>query len=959
VSLPIMIVTGRTARSRVVFCFALASAFASAASATETTIHLTLGIGATTEERWDGWILVRGGELVSLRSWHFLDHDPLAAPGPGTRGPGDRVAEIIEPNAWRVAATRDGIDGFHRINYLEMSPTVPLETLYFPVGLYATVRDDGAATVDVRSAQGDFSFRLAELADRATFLEGRAAVARVPTPEPLSTGDFEDDDPAIAALPDGSLAVAWVAYAGEADRVLLRERRDARWSAPIEATPRPGDLFRCSLAVDGEGALWVFWSERSGEAWTLYGRRRERGGFGDPVRISGGGSNLFHRAAARDGHLFVAWQSLVAAPTGEASSDVWLRELHGGKWRDPVRVSESPKNDWEPAIAAGPGGSAYLVWDTYDRGNYDVMFRAYRAGRLDALRRVTSSARFEAQADVAVDPQGRPWIAWNESGVNWGKDQGFLITPPMATPIHQERSVRVAVWDGSRFEELAAELPKFYLYRLFSNVEKPRIGFDGRGALTLVFRHWTRQMSRGIGSFQIWESWLTRFTDGAWSWPVPLPSSSGSIEKVAAMTVDGAGDLWLAWMTDGRTLSDAKPRNAEVFAGNIGRAPSASVDPAKALVPWVEAPAEAVPIHLREAEDVARVRSYRVNAGGKSYAIYRGDLHRHTDVSQDFKYDGSLIEVYRYAIDAAAFDFIAPTDHQAGWDQEFSWWQSQKLADLFHLPGAFVPIFGYERSLPYPNGHRNVFFLQRGVRTLPVPKEEQAGQVGAAKLYEYLRASGGISMPHSSATDQGTDWRDNDPELEPLIEIFQGYRGSYEYKGAPRAASDEKLLAQRSGYQPLGFWWNALERGYKLGVQASSDHWSTHISYACLIAPSGSRQDLFEAMKKRHSYGATDNIVLDFQATAGGATYIMGDVLRSASAPKLTIRAIGTGEVSQVVVVKNQQIVYTAQPGMHDVSLEFLDTHFVAGEPAYYYVRVLQSDGQLAWSSPIWVEPPG
>ena len=207
------------------------------------------------------------------------------------------MAEIIEPNAWRVAATRDGIDGFHRINYLEMSPTEPLETLYFPVGLYATIRDDGAATVDVRTAQGDFSFRLADLTDRATFLDGRAAAARVPTPELLSTEQFEDDDPAIAALPDGSLAVAWVAYAGEADRVLLRERRDGRWSAPIEATPRPGDLFRCSLAVDGEGALWVFWSERADQTWTLWGRRRERGGFGDPVRISGGGSNLFHRAA--------------------------------------------------------------------------------------------------------------------------------------------------------------------------------------------------------------------------------------------------------------------------------------------------------------------------------------------------------------------------------------------------------------------------------------------------------------------------------------------------------------------------------------------------------------------------------------------------------------------------------------------------------------------------------------
>jgi hypothetical protein len=932
---------------------------AHAAAGAETTIHLTFGLGATTEERWDGWLTVRGGELISLRSWHFLDHDPLAAQAAGSRGARDRVAEILEPNAWRVTTRRDGIDGFHRINYLEMSPTNPLETLHFPVGLYATIRDGGAATVDVRTAQGDFSFGLADLIDRATFLDGRAAAARAPTPVLLSTEQHEDDEPAIAVLPDGALAVAWVAYAGEADRVLLRERRDGRWGTPIEATPQPGDLFRCSLAVDGAGALWVFWSERSGESWTLWGRRRESGRFGERLQISGGGSNLFHRAASRDGHLFVAWQSFSKATTGEATSDIFLRELHQGRWRDPVRVSDSPRSDWEPALAAGAGGAAYVAWDTYDRGNYDVMFRAYRGGRLEPAQPVTSSARFQAQADVAVDAQGRPWIAWNESGVNWGKDQGFLINPPMAVPLHQERTVRIATWDGARFQELRTELPKFYLYRLFSNVEKPRIAFDGRGALVLVFRHWTRQMSRGIGSLQIWESWLTRFTGDAWSWPVPLPATSGSIEKLAALVVDRDGDPWAAWMTDGRTLSDTKPRNAEIFAGNLGRAVSPAIDLAKSLAPMVEAPVEAVPIHLREAEDVARVRTYRVEAGGRSYGIHRGDLHRHTDVSQDFKYDGSLIEVYRYAIDAAAFDFIAPTDHQAGWDQEFSWWQSQKLADAFHVPGAFTPIFGYERSVPYPNGHRNVFFLQRGVRTLPIPTEERDGKVGAAALYEYLRRTGGISMPHSSATDQGTDWRDNDPELEPLMEIFQGYRGSYEYEGAPRAAGDDKLLAQRSGYQPLGFWWNALERGYKLGVQASSDHWSTHISYACLIAPSGSREDLFEAMRKRHSYGATDNIVLDFQASAGGATYIMGDVLRSAAAPRLRIRAIGTGEVSQVVVVKNEEIVYTAQPGTREVDLEFVDQRFTAGEPSYYYVRVLQTDGQLAWSSPIWVEPPG
>ena len=42
-------------------------------------------------------------------------------------------------------------------------------------------------------------------------------------------------------------------------------------------------------------------------------------------------------------------------------------------------------------------------------------------------------------------------------------------------------------------------------------------------------------------------------------------------------------------------------------------------------------------------------------------------------------------------------------------------------------------------------------------------------------------------MLHSLATGQGTDYRDNDPDVEPLVEIYQGYHANYEYEGAPRA----------------------------------------------------------------------------------------------------------------------------------------------------------------------------
>jgi hypothetical protein len=275
--------------------------------------------------------------------------------------------------------------------------------------------------------------------------------------------------------------------------------------------------------------------------------------------------------------------------------------------------------------------------------------------------------------------------------------------------------------------------------------------------------------------------------------------------------------------------------------------------------------------------------------------------------------------------------------------------------DLFQVAGAFTPIYAYERSVPYPNGHRNVIFDHRGVRTLPIPPSEQAGDTGAAKLYDYLRQNNGITMPHSSATAQGTDWRDNGGELEPLIEIYQGYRTSYEYEGAPRAATRNNPQVQKSGWQPEGFWWNALAKGYKLGVQSSSDHWSTHISYACLLAEKFTREGLVDAIRKRHAYGATDNIVLEFRASEGGAEHIMGDVFTAAASPRFAVKVTGTGTIKQVDVIKNGKFIYTARPGEKQARFELTDREFSPGE-SWYYTRVLQEDGQMAWSSPMWVK---
>ncbi|MBI4905870.1 MAG: hypothetical protein HY820_19710 [Acidobacteria bacterium] len=902
---------------------------AALAANVNTTVLVWMGVNATAPTKWDGSAAVTVGKLVSVTGRHFSEEDSVT----GT--------------TWKAQTRRDAVAPFADVNYTEMRPGSQPEVRHQPIGVQLEVEGPATARVNITTDQGPFDFSLAGLGlEPLAVLQGKALVSRIPTAEKLSSGEYEDDEPSIASVP-GGVAVAWVAYKGQAERVFLRSRSANGWTAAEEVTTKPGDIFRTSLAALADGTLWVFWSERDGERWSIWGRRKAKdGAWSAPERISGEGSATFHRAAAADGTVHITWQNLI-----KGQSDIYLRSWSNNAWQPEVRVSESSANDWEPAIAAG-GGAAHIVWDSYDQGQYDIHYRSYRDGKPGPLTRVTEGPRFQAHAAIAVDSQGRPWLAWNESGVNWGKDQGFLVPTPLATPLHQERWLQMVYLEGGAFQEPWPAIATVLPTNMRRNAEHPQLIFNREGVLTLLYRHWTRRLSRSIGSAIVWDNYATTYDGQRWTTPKPIPQSGSWIEKHPGLAVDPNGEIWAAWMTDNRPFATMIPGNSDVLAARLANpGPNAGSISKR---PYVEPMEEAIPIHTNDAEDVKTIRGYTFQNGGKTYRIIRGDMHRHTDLSQDFKYDGSLFEVYRYALDAAGFDYIAPTDHQAGYDQEFSWWQNQKYVDLFLMPGSFVPLFAYERSLRFPNGHRNIVWAKRGFRTMPIPAAEASGQEGAKKLFAHLKETGGISMPHSSATDQGTDWRDNDPQVEPLMEIYQGYRASYEYEGAPKAATTLNQHAQKSGWQPAGFYWNALAKGYKIGVQASSDHWSTHISYACLLVEGTSREHLLDAIRKRHAYAATDNIILDFRARAGGAEHIMGDAFEGAAPPVLSVTATGTNPIKQVDIIRDKQFLYTSRPQKKAVQFTFTDTSKAAGE-SWYYVRVLQEDGQIAWSSPIWI----
>jgi hypothetical protein len=643
-------------------------------------------------------------------------------------------------------------------------------------------------------------------------------------------------------------------------------------------------------------------------------------------------------------------------------SHVAYSRFAGSGWSPPQDASGP--GAWAPDLAPDRDGNVWIAWDSYRSGNYDIYARRIAAaGELGPIQQVTKSQRFQAHAAVAVDPAGRPWLAWDSSGVNWGKDWTH-DSPYRATVLYTDRKVQLAVFDGGEWKQPKADPNVSASVYLRRYIQLPRMRFDATGRLWLAFQSRTSVANNREDYWAAggrWDTFVTSLGGGssAWTPAVMLPESVCRVEAPYDLSPARAGGVLLAWATDNRPFAAAgfAAATAAGYEVCLARMPGAGPGQEPQLEPLGDPTPAPVVMHPNENADVERIRAYRTKSAGRELRILRGDFHRHTDISNDGAGDGSVEDYYRYMIDAAQMDTGIISDHNMGGDVEYNWWRTEKSYDVYRIRDGFTPLFGYERSVAYPNGHRNVVFDHRGVRTLPVSPEENQGKVNSGPiLYPYLRQNRGIAMEHSLATDQGTDWRDNDPELEPLVELYQGYHANYEYAGAPLAETENYLVRIHGGYRPAGFFWNALAKGLKLGVQASSDHISTHTSYAMIYAPSTRREEIVAAMRDRHAYAATDNIILDVAAADGERSYMMGDIFETRTrSVRFAIRVVGTDAIDRVDVICNNTIAFTRPGSGKEISFDYSDAAPRQGEN-YYYVRVLQVDRNLAWSSPIWVK---
>lgn len=732
----------------------------------------------------------------------------------------------------------------------------------------------------------------------------------------------------------GRVWVAWQSFQGGPSDVFCRtfDPTQNAWSATIQVTrTSTGDWEPCIAFDDNDGA-WVIYDSAQGNEFNIYANRiGTDGSVSEP-------KSLIHT------NRYEGRVSAIGTPDGrgiwlacERGNQQWGLDMraHGGAqglngrknsvlayWDlETDRVEEMPSLDSLLSDLPGPPSNAKPAQG--------------QAKKAAAKAKTKAKAAAKSQDDAKADAKKAPATA------------------------------KKANQNAKQTTTVAA-------------INLPQVMLDGAGRPWLTVRYFKNYC---------WQIAIARFDRETkqWTKPYAVKDSAYAQDRRTSAALAADGSLWVCWSSD---LRNSKlHRIVGVNLAKVAIDEDLPLVRARAHAPRDPFADYINPVTPERAQDERHTWTHE----GTTYKLYWGDFHRHTDVSNCITAnDGCVLEQFRYAIDMGKLDMLGTSDHTdiAKIYHPYEWWLNQKLVDVFYSPGFFNSMYAYEREQRWPHGHRNIVFAQRGGPIVYIQRVNYAAspwqsifpvettgekELSPQELWDVLTRYGQpvTAISHTGATGMGTDWNTFDRidhRVENIVEIYQGARVSYEGRNAPqptvglregeRYNSAATIVGDPIPGEPIrsftdkdnGLYQNALTRGHKLGVWANSDHISTHTSYGGVYVRDFTREGIIEGLNARRTIAATDKIFVQFTCN----DHLLGTEIEITGKPQLAWKIEGTAEISRVTLVRNEEDYQQWMPKSKTHEFIWTDESPSLAENRYY-LRIEQSDGNMAWSSPIWV----
>ncbi len=395
----------------------------------------------------------------------------------------------------------------------------------------------------------------------------------------------------------------------------------------------------------------------------------------------------------------------------------------------------------------------------------------------------------------------------------------------------------------------------------------------------------------------------------------------------------------------------------------------------------VSLPSEGVHrLQVRDATSGLQAIANPTRCSNDATPVYWGMIHGHTEMSDGV---GHIDDYFHQLKDEVLLDFAASSDHDHLFETPDAYWAiTCQAVKRWNKPHEFVAILGYEWAKWRRNGDgdRNVYYA---TDDRPMYRSDTGEYPSPPDLFAALHKAHekAIVIPHHPAHGGNfCDWKDHDPEYERLVEICQ-VRGSYEC-----APEDGNPLPEKPGTPapfPTGYARNALATGWRVGFTGGGDdhagQWGTEFRFGdykqglmSVEAPEKTREAVFQAMYDRRTVATSGaRILLSYHLNERpiGSELNLKDQPGLAAERRLVVEFHGTAPAATVDIIRNNQVVHS-EPGngRTDLTFTWCDTtplektwmpaaKYCDHPFTFYYVRVIQSDHEVAWASPVWVDP--
>lgn len=362
---------------------------------------------------------------------------------------------------------------------------------------------------------------------------------------------------------------------------------------------------------------------------------------------------------------------------------------------------------------------------------------------------------------------------------------------------------------------------------------------------------------------------------------------------------------------------------------------------------------------------------------GSTDMIYWGLLHGESE-----RYDSqeNIESALRYFRDERALHFYSTSHFESEEETPQPIWKGvMTQISEFNEDDRFNTFLGFTfQGNPDSEGVRHIIFSKDNK---PILRKKEAKSSGLKKIYKSHTPKEILAIPSFTMAKGLTfDFSQFTPEFERVVEIYNAW-GSSECK---TAEGNLFPIKSSKNYQesPKGSIRDALNANHRFGFVAGglddrgiyeglykSDQAQYSPGLTAILAPTQTRDALFQALYNRRCYATTGaRIIMSF--SIAGLT--MGSEMSTKAKPGLFYNRhisgyiAGTDEIKEVTIFRNGVPFKTFKP--KESSFEFaeddldpLEKNLIKSSDdrppfLYYYMRVIQKDGHVAWSSPIWID---